>query len=220
MQDKRAPVPATVDWIPLADIYHDVLERSPSPEAAKIEIATARKNGQLPLFAEQREHKAEPNVQLPSGQKPPHPEPETVSDCPVPSDGFNHWDWERGRATRRDGKTKSLVEYVNIRGRRDDVLRLSIRRGSPTGAEKDHRGAPSRRRPGPRPRDDWPTWFGAELIRVVCERGGKPPANVSRTAKDLCTLYSQSRDDGWAPEESAARKLIGELLRPARGIYP
>jgi hypothetical protein len=125
MEDKRTspcrnPVP--VAWMSVQNIYHHVLARSPSPEAAKIEISTARMRGQLPLFAERREHKAQPGIRLQPGQKSPQPEPDT--DCPLPYGGFNHWDWERAYATRRDGKTKSLFEYVNIHGRRDDVLRL------------------------------------------------------------------------------------------------
>ena len=46
----------------LADIYHHVLERSVSPEAAKIAISDAHLDGRLRLYcAEQREQKTLPS---------------------------------------------------------------------------------------------------------------------------------------------------------------
>ena len=45
-------LPTSTEWLLLRDIYHYVLTRSPSPEAAKLSIANARKNGQLRLRAQ------------------------------------------------------------------------------------------------------------------------------------------------------------------------
>lgn len=113
------------EWVLLSAIYHHVLKQSPSTERAKIEIASARRNGQLRLRAEQtREHIARPELRLEPDDEPPKVEPTTAFDQPVPDGNYLTWDWERSRATRRESTTKSLFEYVNIVGHRDDVLAL------------------------------------------------------------------------------------------------
>lgn len=105
------------EWVLLSAIYHHVLKQSPSTEGAKIEMASARRNGQLRLRAEQtREHVARPELRLEPGVEPPKLEPTTVFDQPVPDGNYLTWDWERSRATRRESTTNSLFEYVNIVG--------------------------------------------------------------------------------------------------------
>jgi hypothetical protein len=113
------------EWVLLSAIYHHVLKQSPSTERAKIEIASARRSGQLRLRAEQtREHVAMPELRLMEpGDQPPKVEPKTAFDQPVP-DGNYRWDLERSYATPRESSTNSLFEYVNIVGHRDDVLAL------------------------------------------------------------------------------------------------
>jgi hypothetical protein len=115
----------SAEWILLSVVYHYVLTQSPSPEAAKITVLTAWKNGQLRLRAEVREHEARPNLKLEPGEQPPEIQPKCEPDQPIlASDKLRHWDWERSYATRRDETTKSLFEYANIVGNRDDVLGL------------------------------------------------------------------------------------------------
>jgi hypothetical protein len=48
-------------WM-LPRIYHYVLARSDSPEAAKIVISDARRSSKLHLWGERREHKARPDL--------------------------------------------------------------------------------------------------------------------------------------------------------------
>ena len=109
----------------LRDIYHYVLTRSPSPEAAKLSINNARKNGQLRLRARLHEHQARPGLMLSPGEQPPPVEPKCMPDQVIlPDDKFSTWDWERSHAFRRDAATKSLFEYIEIVGNRDDVLQL------------------------------------------------------------------------------------------------
>jgi hypothetical protein len=116
---------ATAEWILLSVIYHYVLERSPSPEAAKFAISEARRNGQLRLRAKSREHKARPHLRLKPGKLPPKSLSRCKSDQLIlASDKFSTWDWERSYATMRDESTKSLFEYMEIVGYRDDVLKL------------------------------------------------------------------------------------------------
>jgi hypothetical protein len=116
---------ASAEWVLLSVIYHYVLARSPSPEAAKIAISEARRNGQLRLRAELREHRARPHLILEPGKLPPKIRPKRKPDQPIlASDNFSTWDWERSYATMRDANTKSLFEYMEIVGNRDDVLKL------------------------------------------------------------------------------------------------
>jgi hypothetical protein len=113
------------EWVLLSTIYHHVLKRSPSSERAKIEIASARKSRRLPLRAKQtREHIARPELRLKPGDGPPDVEPTTAFDQPIPDGNYVTWDWERSCATRRHSSTRSLFEYSNIVGRRDDALAL------------------------------------------------------------------------------------------------
>jgi hypothetical protein len=113
------------EWVLLSAIYHHVLKQSPSTERAKIEIALARKSGRLRLRAKQtRVHAADPKVRLKAGEQPPNVEPTTAFDQPVPDGNYLTWDLERSYATRRQPTTKSIFEYVNIVGHRDDVLAL------------------------------------------------------------------------------------------------
>jgi hypothetical protein len=113
----------SAEWVLLSVIYHYVFAQSPSPESAKIAISEARKNGQLRLRAEVREHEARP--QLKPGEPVPEMEPRIRPNQTIlPSDKFSWWDWERSHAIKRDESTKSMFEYMNIVGSRDDVLRL------------------------------------------------------------------------------------------------
>jgi hypothetical protein len=116
---------ASAEWVLLSIVYHYVLAQSPSPEAAKIAISMARRNGQLRLRAEVREHEARPDLPLTPGEQPPEIQPKREPDQPIlATDKFSTWDWERSYAIRRNGTTKSLFEYSDIVGNRDDVLTL------------------------------------------------------------------------------------------------
>jgi len=116
---------ASAEWVLLSVVYHYILAQSPSPEAAKIAISNARKNEQLRLRAEVREHEARPNLILRPGERSAEIQPKRKPDQPIlPSDNFSTWDWERSYATRRDATTKSLFEYMEVVGNRDDVLNL------------------------------------------------------------------------------------------------
>ena len=113
------------DWVLLSVVYHYVLAQSPSPEAAKIAISTVRRNGQLRLRAEVREHEARPDLTLSPGERPPQIQPKREPDQPIlAGDEFGTWDWERSYATRRNTSTNSLFEYVDVVANRDDVLGL------------------------------------------------------------------------------------------------
>ena len=106
---------ASPEWVPLSAIYHHALKQTPSPEAAKIAIASARKDKVLRLRAEEIRER-EPGEKV---------DPKITHDQPIPHDTrFSTWDWERSYATRRDAATKSHFEYVNIVGHRDDLLAL------------------------------------------------------------------------------------------------
>jgi hypothetical protein len=116
---------ASAEWVLLSVIYHYVLAQSPSPEFAKITISGARRNGQLRLRAEVREHEARPYLRLSPGEQPPEIPPKRKPGQPIlTSDKFSTWDWERSYAIRRDATAKSLFEYIEIVGNRDDVLKL------------------------------------------------------------------------------------------------
>jgi hypothetical protein len=111
-------------WVLLSVIYHHVLAQSPSPEAAKIAISTARQDGRLRLRAEVREHKPIPG-RLNPGEQPAQIFPKCDLDQPIlANDKFSNWNWERSYASRRNTTNNFLFEYVNIVGNRDDVLRL------------------------------------------------------------------------------------------------
>jgi hypothetical protein len=115
----------SAEWILLSVVYHYVLTQSPSPEAAKMTVLAAWKNGQLRLRSEVREHEARPKLKLEPGEQPPEIQPKCEPDQPIlASDKLRRWDWERSYATRRDEITRSLFAYANIVGDRDDVLRL------------------------------------------------------------------------------------------------
>jgi hypothetical protein len=109
----------------LAEIYHYLLRRSPSPERAKIEISEARRDGRLPLFcAERRERKAQPGIRLRAGERPPEREPIVEKNYALPQGPLKHWDLERSYATSRDWQTHSHYEYVEIYANDDDVFRI------------------------------------------------------------------------------------------------
>jgi hypothetical protein len=112
-------------WVLLSAIYHRVLAQSPAPEAAKIAISTARKNGQLRMRAAVHEYKARPDLRLAPGEQPPQIPPVIVPDHSVCSkDTFDHWDWEQSEASRRDSETQSLFWYRSIEANQEDALAL------------------------------------------------------------------------------------------------
>jgi hypothetical protein len=117
---------ASPEWVLLNAVYHHVLAQSASPEAAKIDIATARQNGRLRLRCTLREYKALPNLRLSPGERPPQPDPTVTAHYPIPPDTrFATFDWERSRAfSPNDPVTRSLYEYLDIIAHRDDVLAL------------------------------------------------------------------------------------------------
>jgi hypothetical protein len=112
------------EWRLLSEVYHHVLKRSPSPEAAKIAINDEYRSGKLRLRCTLREHKARPELQLTEGESPPPIEPVVTPDYEIsPTEHFDSFDWERSYARRRDPISKALFEYVNIVANRDDLLR-------------------------------------------------------------------------------------------------
>jgi len=113
------------EWMLLSAVYHRVLAQSLSPEAAKIAISTARKNGQLRMRATVHEHKAQPDLRLAPGEQPPQIPPVITPDHPIcPTDTFDRWDWERNDASRRDSETQSLFWYRQIEINQEDALAL------------------------------------------------------------------------------------------------
>jgi hypothetical protein len=126
-------LPTSTEWLLLRDIYHYVLTRSPSPEAAQLSINNARKNGHLRLRARLHEHQARPGLMLSPGEQPPPVEPKCTSDQVIlPDDKFSTWDWECSHAFRRDAATKSLFEYIEIVGNGDDVLKPGLAKRAPS----------------------------------------------------------------------------------------
>ena len=116
--------PASPEWVLLNAVYHHVLAQSASPEAAKIDIATAHQNGRLRWRCTLREYKALPNWRLSPGEPPPQPAPTVTMDYPIPPDTkFRPFDWERSHAfSPNDPVTRSVYEYLDIIAHRDEVL--------------------------------------------------------------------------------------------------
>ena len=183
------------EWVLLSAIYHHVLEQSPSTERAKIEIASARKSGQLRLRAKQTHvHAADPKVRLKAGEQPPNVEPTTAFDQPVPDGNYLTWDLERSYATRRESTTKSIFEYVNIVGHRDDVLALwplntkatADQVAEPPTVDPFRTGAPGR-----------PTaahMIAAEAKRIISSGEVVPQRRgLARFARDLSDWWEQER---------------------------
>ena len=111
-------------WLLLSAEYHRVLARSPSPGAAEIAISEARQNGRLRMRAVRDEYKAQPG-RFTLGEQPPQLPPIVTPDCPIyATDNFDHWDWDRNEASRRDSETKSLFWYRQIEVNRDDAQML------------------------------------------------------------------------------------------------
>jgi hypothetical protein len=121
------------EWVFLAATYHYVLAQSPSPEAAKAAINDAWRSGQLELRCELRTYAHQPKLK-PENQ----PLPAITRDHVLnPDEAYRFkpwqpefrlvlqpWDWERSYGSGRDRKTKEYFEYVNIVGRREQVLAL------------------------------------------------------------------------------------------------
>jgi hypothetical protein len=187
------------EWVSLSTVYHHVLESSPSPERAKIDIDAARKNGQLRFRAEQREHVARPGLRLNPGEQPPKNEPVITSDQPIPDGGYLTWDWERSHATRTDATTKSLFEYVSIAARRHDVLALWPASTAPAQGPAE---APKRGRKAE---------FKWDVIQFECARhfiDDGVPSNVSDFANEMLTwCQNQFREEG-VPDHQTMRKKI------------
>ena len=121
------------EWVPLSAIYHHVLARYPSPEAAKIAIDDAWRGARLELRCQLRTY-----PYLPKVNPAERPSPTVTNDYVLnPDDAFRfkpwhpefrlvfgRWDWERSYGDARDRKTKEYFEYVNIVGGREQVLTL------------------------------------------------------------------------------------------------
>jgi hypothetical protein len=155
----------SVVWLLLNAVYHRVLARSPSPEAAKIAISEARRNGGLRMRASQHEHEAQPGLRLAPGEQPPQIPPLITPDFPIyPTDHFQHWDWERSCASRRDPKTRSLFWYHHIEVRQDDVLEMEAS-PQPKAATEPPKVL---KRPQKRPKDVTPrVWLAVLAIDEV-----------------------------------------------------
>ena len=131
--------PASPEWVLLNAVYHHVLAQSASPEAAKIDIATAYRNGRLRWRCTLREYRALPNLRLSPCERPPQPAPTVTAHYPIPPDTeFDTFDLERSQAfSPNDPVTRSVYEYLNITAHRDDVLALW-----PVGAPSEARDKP------------------------------------------------------------------------------
>jgi hypothetical protein len=201
------------EWVLLNVIYHHVLKQSPSTERAKIEIASARRNGQLRLRAEQtREHVARPGLQ--PGEEPPRVEPTTAFDQPVPDGNYLTWDLERSYATRRESTTKSIFEYVNIVGHRDDVLALWPPKTEapvaqvvePPTVDPFRTGAPGR-----------PTAAGAICSeaerRISSGEVVSQPRGLARFARDLSDWWERERQQASPPGPAMKAGTIENIVR-------
>jgi hypothetical protein len=203
------------EWVLLSAIYHYVLKQSPSMERAKIEIASARRNGQLRLRAEQtREHVAWPDLRLEPGEEPPKAEPTTAFDQPIPDGNYSTWDWERSHATRREPTTNSLFEYVNIVGYRDDVLALwplntnapADQTGGPPTVDPFRTGAPGR----PSAADA----IVAEAKRRISSGEVVPqPRGLARFAQDLFDWWEAERQKFTPPGPAMKPGTIENKVR-------
>jgi len=210
------------EWVLLSAIYHHVLKQSPSTERARIEIGSARKSGRLRLRAQQtREHVARPELRLKPGEQPPNVEPTTAFDQPVPDGNCLTWDLERSYATRRESTTKSIFEYVNIVGHRDDVLALwPPNTEAPVGQVVEppaihpfRTGAPGR-----------PTAAGAicsEAERRISSGEVVPhPRGLARFAQDLSDWWEQERQKftppGPAMKPGTIENKVRELWHKSR----
>jgi hypothetical protein len=202
------------EWVLLSAIYHHVLKQSPSTERTKIEIGSARKSGQLRLRAEQtREHVARPELRLKPGEQPPNVEPTTAFHQPIP-DGKYRWDWERSRATRRESTTKSIFEYVNIVGHRDDVLALwppntkapVAQVVEPPTVDPFRTGAPGR-----------PTAAGAICSeaerRISSGEVVSQPRGLARFARDLSDWWERERQKASPPGPAMKAGTIENIVR-------
>ena len=203
------------EWVLLSAIYHHVLEQSPSTERAKIEIASARKSGQLRLRAEQtRVHAADPKLRLKPGEQPPNVEPTTAFNQPIPDGNYLTWDLEGNYATRREATTKSIFEYVNIVGHRDDVLALwppntkapVAQVVEPPTVDPFRTGAPGR-----------PT--AAKMIQAEAERrisSGEVvprPRGLARFARDLSDWWERERQQASPPGPAMKAGTIENIVR-------
>jgi hypothetical protein len=195
------------EWVLLSAIYHHVLKQSPSTERAKIEITSARKSGQLRLRAEQtRVHLAGPEALR-------NVEPTTALAQPIP-DGNYRTDFERSYATRREATSKTIFEYINIVGHRDDVLALwppntkdpVAHVVEPPAVDPFRTGAPGR-----------PT--SADAIYTEAERrisSGEvvpQPRGLARFAQDLSVWWEAERQKFFPPGPAMKAGTIGNKVR-------
>jgi hypothetical protein len=211
------------EWVLLSAIYHHVLKQSPSTERAKIEIASARKSGQLRLRAEQtREHRARPEVRLELGEQLRNVEPATAFDQPIPDGNYLTWDLEGNYAKRREATTKSIFEYVNIVGHRDDVLALwpPNTKGpvahvvEPPAIDPFRTGAPGR--------PPAAEAIYAEAKRRISSGDVVPqPRGLARFARDLFDWWEAERQKlsppGPATEARTIENKVRDLWRKSRG---
>ncbi len=103
------------EWMLLSAVYHRVLAQSLSPEAAKIAISTARKNGQLRMRATVHEHKAQPDLRLAPGEQPPQiPRTRRAAETPRPS---------RSSGIAKSRSTKRMLSRSAPRRRRPNQPR-------------------------------------------------------------------------------------------------
>jgi hypothetical protein len=207
--------PESPEWVLLSTIYHHVLEQSPSTERAKIEIASARRSGQLRLRAEQtRAHVARPELRLKPGEQPLKVEPMTAFDQPIPDGNYLAWDWERSCATRRASSTNTLFEYVNIVGHRDDALTLwplstnapVERIGEARTVDPFRTGAPGR----PSAAD----MIRAEAKRRLSSDEAVPhPRGLARFAADLSNWWERERQKFIPPGPAMKAGTIENRVR-------
>jgi hypothetical protein len=197
---------ASEEWLSLTTVYRHVLANSPSPEAAKIAITTARKNGQLRMRCTLRELKAQPGLRLAPGEKPP-PAPTVVTqDHLIPANtAFKGCDWERGRA-HRYSPTKSLYEYIDITVHRDDVLALWP--GQPAPATRA--GADAAKKPdGVTAR----VWAVAQLMKQwESDHGSRIGVPFSRLLSDIQKL---AKTRGISCGDRTLREALRYLEDPA-----
>jgi hypothetical protein len=202
----------------LSSIYHHVLERTPSPEAAKLAINKAWRGEQLQLWATQlHEYAAPPAPVMPvlwlePGKPPPMVQPAepakellpatTWPNHPIAPDvKFDELDWESSEAYRRDSNTASLFHYADIVGDKEEVLKLWP-------AE-----APQRRRPGRKPKHNWPELVAQELLRMAVNEGNRldNDADLIGNIQDFL-----DKEIDWHPQPKELRPVLAKWLARVR----
>lgn len=198
------------EWMPWADACKRIFDLVKTWDLVLIELAPKLKSGEVPALIRSIPLFGYGDISTFEDHVFP---PEFWNEIRIVPTGkslqvydWDHWVGGKRRTGTLPGWWPGARSQYNV-----FLKRAAVERFWPASSEPKADTA-HRRKPGPKPKHDWPIEVAAELIRrIVDSKVSVKNVNVAKLASSLLEWCNEKWR--WQPDESEMRRLINQLFR-------